>query len=59
MTSPLFNPMKRNPMKPQLQDSLKPVLENEFKKEHSTNSIKPKLYMNNHECSLESFLFLA
>ena len=31
MTSPLFNPMKRNPMKPQLQDSLKPLLENKLK----------------------------
>ena len=31
MTSALFNPMKRNPMKPQLQDSLKSLLENILK----------------------------
>jgi hypothetical protein len=31
MTRPLCNPMKRNPMKPQLQDSLKPLLENKLK----------------------------
>ena len=31
MTSLLFNPMNRNPMKPQLQDSLKSLLENILK----------------------------
>jgi hypothetical protein len=42
MTSPLFNPMKRNPTKPQLQDSLKPLLENKLK----TNILQTRLNLN-------------
>jgi hypothetical protein len=43
-------------MKPQLQDSLKSLLENILKTtfNDSTNSIEPKLYMNNHRYALEN-----